>query len=107
MNEMPETYHCRICLKGFHDKTALVEHLRADHEPLEIESYTAATMMMEDDRDKVARDFFREFEHLRRELRGNDLRPCPTCGKLVRLERNGAGKLVQVKADGSSHEHPE
>lgn len=65
MNEMPETYHCRICLKGLHDKTALVEHLRADHEPLEVESYTATTMMMEDDRDKVARDFFREFERLK------------------------------------------
>jgi hypothetical protein len=104
---MPETYHCRICLKGLHDKTALVEHLRADHEPLEVESYTATTMMMEDDRDKVARDFFREFERLRRELKGNDLRPCSKCGEPVRLERNGADKWVRVKEDGSPHEHPE
>jgi hypothetical protein len=106
MNEMPETYHCRICLRGFYDKTALVEHLRADHEPLEVESYAAATMMMEDDRDKVARDFFREFERLRRELRGNALKPCPKCGRLVRLERNDAAKWMQVKEDGSPHEHP-
>lgn len=104
---MPETYRCRICLEGFYDKTSLVEHLRADHEPLEVESYAATTMMMEDDRDKVARDFFREFERLRRELKGNDLKPCPKCRMLVMLERNGAGKWVQVNEDGSPHEHPE
>ena len=104
---MPETYNCKICLKGFYDKTALVEHLRADHEPLEVESYAATTMIMEDDRDKVARDFFLEFERLREELRGNDMTPCSKCGRLVRLKRNGAGKRVQVEGDGSPHEHAE
>jgi|GEM_PF-2739082 tRNA U54 and U55 pseudouridine synthase Pus10 len=48
MNEMPETHSCRICLKSFYDKADLVEHLRADHEPLEVESYAATTMMMEE-----------------------------------------------------------
>jgi hypothetical protein len=47
MNEMPETHSCRICLKSFYDKADLVEHLRADHEPLEVESYAATTMMEE------------------------------------------------------------
>jgi hypothetical protein len=72
MNEQPEMYHCRICLKGFPDKIALVEHLRTDHEPLEVASYAATTITMEEDRDSVAREFFRQLERIRSELRGED-----------------------------------
>ena len=68
MSAMPEMYQCRICLKEFHDKTALVEHLRVEHEILEVASYAATTMMVEEDRDKIAREFFRQLEQIKKEI---------------------------------------
>ena len=68
MSRLPETYRCRICLKEFTDKTGLVEHLRVEHEILEVASYAASTMMLEQDRDKIASDFFRQLEQIKKEI---------------------------------------
>ncbi len=65
---MPEIYHCKVCLKELPDKTALVEHLRLEHEILEVASYAATTMMLEEDRDKIAREFFRQLEQIKKEI---------------------------------------
>lgn len=61
---------CQICLKAFEGKTALVEHLRTDHEPLEVISYAATTMVLEQNRDAIAREFHRQFESIKKELAG-------------------------------------
>ena len=68
MSDLPDAYHCRICLKSFSDKTTLVEHLRLEHEILEVASYAASTMMQEQDRDKIAREFFRQLEQIKKEI---------------------------------------
>lgn len=68
MSSMLETYQCKICLKEYPDKTALVEHLRIEHEILEVASYAASTMMQEQDRDRIAREFFRQLEHIKKEI---------------------------------------
>lgn len=70
MGDMPDAYHCRICLKPFSDKTTLVEHLRLEHEVLEVASYAASTMMQEQDRDKIAREFYRQLEQIKKEIAG-------------------------------------
>ena len=67
---LKEGYSCRICDREFSEKTTLVEHLRIDHEILEIASYAATSMMQEQDRDRVAREFHRQFEHIKKELAG-------------------------------------
>lgn len=105
MSALPEMCNCEICLRGFPDKTALVEHLRAGHEPLEVESYVATSMMMEDERNRVAREFFRQIEVVRKRLRGEEYGPCSKCGKRVRTVKNDAGKWVLVNEDQSPHEH--
>ncbi len=71
MASKEEFYSCRICGRGFSDKTSLVEHLGVGHEVLEIASYAATTMMQEQDRDKVAREFHRQFEQIKKELAGS------------------------------------
>jgi len=63
-------YSCRICDREFSEKTTLVEHLRIDHEILEIASFAATSMMQEQDRDRVAREFHRQFEQIKKELAG-------------------------------------
>jgi hypothetical protein len=68
MGDIPGAYHCRICIKQFTDKTTLVEHLRLEHEILEVASYAASTMMQEEDRDKIAREFFRQLEQIKKEI---------------------------------------
>ncbi len=68
MSDMPGSYHCRICMKPFDDKTALVEHLRLEHEILEVASFAASTMMQEEDRDRIAREFFRQLEQIKKEI---------------------------------------
>ncbi len=62
---------CRICDREFVDKTSLVEHLRVDHENLEVVSYAATTMVQEQERDKVAKEYHRQFEHIKKELAGS------------------------------------
>lgn len=68
MSDVPGAYHCRICLKPFADKTAGVEHLRLEHEILEVASYAASTMMQEQDRDNIAREFNRQLEQIKKEI---------------------------------------
>ncbi len=61
-------YVCRICGIPFADKSAAIEHFKGDHEPLELYSYVASTMMLEQDRDKDAEEFHRRFQEIKREL---------------------------------------
>jgi hypothetical protein len=63
---------CRICMRQFQERTDLIEHLRTEHEILELASYAAATMASEQDRDRMAGEFRRRFELLKRELAGHE-----------------------------------
>lgn len=63
---------CKICQKDFRDRSDLIEHLRTEHELLELASYTAATMASEEERDRMAGEFRRRFELLKRELAGHE-----------------------------------
>jgi hypothetical protein len=63
---------CKICQKEYRDRSDLVEHLRTEHETLELAAYTAATMASEEERDKTAGEFMRRFELLKRELAGHE-----------------------------------
>jgi hypothetical protein len=69
MSSDPESYSCKICgLGDFADKTSLVEHLRTVHEILEVASYAATTMMHEEDRDKIAGEYFKQLEQIKKEI---------------------------------------
>jgi hypothetical protein len=69
MSSDSETYSCRICgVGGIPDKTVLVEHLRTEHEILEVASYVATTMMHEEERDKIAREYFKQLEQIKKEI---------------------------------------
>ena len=61
-------YTCRVCMSQVDGKTGLIEHLRTEHEALEVVSYAATTMVQEQDRDKVAMDYHRQFEQIKKEL---------------------------------------
>jgi len=61
---------CAICEKNLTDRTELIEHLRSEHEVLEVASYAAATMADDQDRDRTATDYHRRFERLKKELSG-------------------------------------
>jgi len=63
---------CKICHKDFRDRSDLIEHLRTEHELLELASYAAATMAAEEERDRMAGEFRRRFELLKRELAGHE-----------------------------------
>lgn len=63
---------CKICQKTYDDRSDLIEHLRTEHEILELASYTAATMAGEQERDRMAGEFRRRFDLLKRELTGHD-----------------------------------
>jgi Zinc finger, C2H2 type len=63
---------CKICDKDFKDRSELIEHLRMEHEILELASYAAATMAAEQERDRMAGEFRRRFELLKRELAGHE-----------------------------------
>jgi hypothetical protein len=63
---------CRICEKSFRERSDLIEHLRTEHEILELASYAATTMANEQERDRSSREFRRRFELLKRELAGHD-----------------------------------
>ncbi len=69
MGPDPESYTCKICgLDNIADKTLLVEHLRNEHEILEVASYAATTMMHEEDRDRIAHEYFKQLEQIKKEI---------------------------------------
>ncbi len=69
MSADPESYTCKICgREGLSDKTLFVEHLRNEHEILEVASYAATTMMHEEDRDRIALEYFRQLEQIKKEI---------------------------------------
>lgn len=69
MTSDPESYVCKICGKeDIPDKTLLVEHLRTEHEILEVASYAATTMLHEEDRDRIAREYFKQLEQIKKEI---------------------------------------
>jgi hypothetical protein len=69
VNSDPESYLCKICsMPGFADKTSLVEHLRTEHEILEVASYVATTMMHEEDRDRISNEYFKQLEQIKKEI---------------------------------------
>jgi hypothetical protein len=63
----PLSYSCKFCGKGMLDRNSLIEHLKT-HEPLEILSYVAVTMMDEQNRDVTALELHRRFEGLKRAI---------------------------------------
>lgn len=69
MSSDPESYTCRICGRGsLGDKSTLVEHLRTEHEILEVASYVATTMMHEQDRDRIALEYFKQLDQIKKEI---------------------------------------
>jgi len=69
MGSDPETYICKICgRESIPDKTLLVEHLRNEHEILEVASFAASTMMHEEDRDRIASEYFKQLEQIKKEI---------------------------------------
>lgn len=71
-DSMPPYLVCKICQRSFNERANLIEHLRTEHEILELASYTAATMAAEQERDRMAGEFRRRFELLKRELAGHE-----------------------------------
>lgn len=63
---MTGLYRCKLCFMDLLDRASLVEHLKADHEPLELISYAAITMTSEQDRDASALEFNRRFQSLKK-----------------------------------------
>ncbi|MEM3670472.1 MAG: hypothetical protein QW767_01835 [Thermoprotei archaeon] len=61
-------YECKICVARISDKAAAVEHLKEDHELLEIYSYAATTMIQDQDRDNDAREFHRRLDQIKKEF---------------------------------------
>ena len=68
MQDSMDLIECKICDGTFPDKTDLVEHMRTEHEMLEVASFAANVMVQEEDRDRAAREFHRRFDHLKKEL---------------------------------------
>jgi hypothetical protein len=59
-------YVCKLCRMEMPDRPSLIEHLKEDHEPIEILSYAAITMTDEQDRDASALEFNRRFQGLKK-----------------------------------------
>ena len=59
-------FSCRLCGVGPVERNELIEHLKADHEPLEIISFAAITMIDEESRNASALEFNRRFSGLKR-----------------------------------------
>jgi hypothetical protein len=59
---------CKICGAPVSDRTDLVEHLRTEHEIVEIASYAATAMYQEDERNSQARELHVRLESLKRTI---------------------------------------
>ena len=59
-------YTCKLCQAHVPDRPSLIEHLKEEHEPIEIMSYAAITMTDEQDRDASAVEFNRRFQGLKK-----------------------------------------
>ena len=70
-DSLGQPYLCAICERSLGDRTELIEHLRSEHEILEVASYAAATMADDQERDRTAMDYHRRFELLKKELSGH------------------------------------
>lgn len=68
-----EPYVCTICQEASKDKSSLIEHLTSEHEILEVTSFAAETMMSEQERDRIARQFHHQFKQIKRELAEREL----------------------------------
>ena len=69
MSSDPESYVCKICgLEGILTKILLVEHLRNEHEMLEVASFAATTMIHEEDRDRIANEYFKQLDQIKKEI---------------------------------------
>lgn len=66
LGQPPNLFVCKLCGMDLLDRASLIDHLRTAHEPLEMVSYAAVTMMDEQSRDSSALEFHRRFEGLRR-----------------------------------------
>lgn len=69
LEESP-TYSCSLCSSSVGGREAFVQHLKDEHEPLEIISFAAVTMMDEQNRDAAAVEFNRRFVKLRKIISG-------------------------------------
>jgi len=65
-SELASLYRCKLCGMDLMDKASLVEHLKNDHEPIEIISFAAITMSDEQDRDSSAMEFNQRFQSLKK-----------------------------------------
>ena len=63
---MTGLYRCGLCHQDMLDRLALIEHLKSEHEPIEVISFAAVTMTDEQDRDASAKEFNRRFQGLKR-----------------------------------------
>lgn len=68
MKESAILAECKLCDAILSDKTDLVEHLRTEHDALEIASFVATVMLQGEERDKAAKGFHRKFDNLKNEL---------------------------------------
>jgi len=59
---------CKLCEAVFSDRTDLVEHLRTEHELLEVTSFVATVMVQEEDRERAGREFHRRFDDLKNQI---------------------------------------
>lgn len=62
----PELFTCRLCSMSLLDRNSLIEHLKTEHEPLELISFAAVTMIDEQERDASSLEFNRRFQGLKK-----------------------------------------
>ncbi|MEM0075742.1 MAG: hypothetical protein QXG05_04470 [Nitrososphaerota archaeon] len=72
MADSEQGYECAICHAQVMNKPELIKHLNQHHEILEVISYAATTMIFEQERDRQASEYHRQFQHIKRELQGSD-----------------------------------
>lgn len=68
--EEDEGYKCKLCASGVSGREELVQHLKDEHEYLEVISFATVTMLDEQRRDASALEFSRRFRKLREIISG-------------------------------------